>query len=256
MLINEKLQKIRKKHKLTRKGLEVISGFKERTIGSYERNEREPSKEYITFISLYFDVKMSDLLDNNYILEDIRPNQQVKRYLLMYQDIYNLGDNEFNQILIDNNLDYQMKIMEYGSLRHYCSNDFKDIIMLSMLFKIRPSQLINFHINMLDRKINDSFMFCDNKDKTITKEWIKENFIKLENSINELDINYYAKIIKKRNEEIKNYTPDYELKEVDISSLNDNPKHKKIIELLPYASDKFLDTIYHKLEQTKAIQQL
>ena len=56
-LINIRLEDIRKEHKLTRKALEEISGFKARNIENYERGISKPSNEYIEFISLYFGYK-------------------------------------------------------------------------------------------------------------------------------------------------------------------------------------------------------
>jgi len=55
-LTHEILMEIRKENKLSRKALSFLSGFNENTILAYERNMRKPSKEYIRFMSLYFDV--------------------------------------------------------------------------------------------------------------------------------------------------------------------------------------------------------
>ena len=53
-LINKTIEKIRKDNKLSRRELAELSGFKERTILSYERGENQISSEYLKFICLYF----------------------------------------------------------------------------------------------------------------------------------------------------------------------------------------------------------
>ena len=53
--------------------------------------------------------------------------------------------------------------------------------------------------------------------------------------------------IKRRNLAKKNYTPPKEVKELP-------KKYQAIVDLLPYASDKFLEDIYKKLKTMKEIQ--
>lgn len=74
--ISKKLEFIRKSEKLTRRALSELSGFNERTILSYERAERTPSDDYITFISAYFGYDKNSILDNNMELKKLSEKEQ------------------------------------------------------------------------------------------------------------------------------------------------------------------------------------
>ena len=84
-------------------------------------------------------------------------------------------------------------------------------------------------------------------NKYIDSVNIKFNFLE-KNGLN-LNKDYYAEMIKSRNLAKDNYTPINEPQKLE-------EKYQKVIDLLPYASDKFLEDIYRKLKSMKDIQSL
>ena len=93
MKTHEKLAKMRKDAKLSRRELADISGFNERTILAFETDERQPSFKYLQFCSLYFGYEPESIQDNAKELEKMSENEQV---LGIYKEIENC---DFNGIL-------------------------------------------------------------------------------------------------------------------------------------------------------------
>jgi len=238
-LINEIITDLRKRHKLSRKGIENISGFKERTVGSYERGERDVSKEYVEFISLYFGVPEAYIRGESTTIK----LDKTLQIILMYQSIYNHSDENMAHLLATTTIKYQeFKRKNYlGELR-----EALNLLSIAEELKIKPSflgvDLTNTllslslktkeeqtHINKIEN-LNERFNFAEKIGTTITPE-------------------YYASIIKKRNQPETTYTP--------ISNLNEIPeKFREILELLPYAPDSFIDTLTEKLRTMRDAQKL
>ncbi|MCI7362461.1 MAG: helix-turn-helix domain-containing protein [Campylobacter sp.] len=93
MKTHEKLAKMRKDTKLSRRELADISGFNEHTILAYERNQNPASNDYVKFCALYFGYELSSIQDNAKELEKMSENEQV---LGIYKEIENC---DFNGIL-------------------------------------------------------------------------------------------------------------------------------------------------------------
>ncbi|MCI7586429.1 MAG: helix-turn-helix transcriptional regulator [Campylobacter sp.] len=93
MKTHEKLAKMRKDTKLSRRELADISGFNEHTILAYERNQNPASNDYVKFCALYFGYELSSIQDNTKELEKMSENEQV---LGIYKEIENC---DFNGIL-------------------------------------------------------------------------------------------------------------------------------------------------------------
>lgn len=227
--INKKLEQIRRERKLTRKDLENISGFKERTIGSYERGENYPSKEYLDFISLYFGYTKDSILDEK---SDIAKLDNFTNTILMYKSIYNETDEKM-AILLSYAYD---DIKKYYDNIENIYNVFKNNLDISQLIKICETLHITF-----DCLVKDLSIFTHITPKE--KEKIKE--------LNTIGLNitpeYYASIIKKRN------TPE---KITPLNTLSDiPPKHQELLELLKFAPDSFADEIIKKLKEIKKLQE-
>ncbi|MDY6188734.1 MAG: helix-turn-helix transcriptional regulator [Campylobacter sp.] len=77
MKTHEKLAKMRKDAKLSRRELAEISGFSEHTIVHYERGGNPPSNDYVKFCALYFGYELSSIQDNAKELEKMSENEQV-----------------------------------------------------------------------------------------------------------------------------------------------------------------------------------
>ena len=93
MKTHEKLAKMRKDAKLSRRELAEISGFNEHTILAYERNQNPASNDYVKFCGFYFGYELSSIQDNAKELEKMSENEQV---LGIYKEIENC---DFNGIL-------------------------------------------------------------------------------------------------------------------------------------------------------------
>jgi len=234
---NEILLDIRKDSKLSRKKLSNLSGFKERTILSYERGENKPSNKYIRFVSLYFNISEDFIVGN---IEMKLVINSVKRVILMYQDIYNFTDSDLKDLFYENNLNY-VKIIDsfYYGERLHISEELK----IAEKLNIKPSSFGWDKTSDIYKKWN---MFFNSKEEH--KQFIKLVLIQEEKGIL-LDNNYYADMIKKRNLAKDNYVPMQEPQILE-------EKYKKICDLLPYASDKFLEDIHSKLKSMKDIQSL
>lgn len=276
-LINTRLEIVRKEHKLTRKGLEEISGFKERTIGSYERGENTPSKEYIEFMCLFF-----GYIENYFKNDKFGKLDKIINIILMYQSIFNYDNKKMSELLnisldkyINNfNLNIREKnhISSYGddSYINFTPNERFTIaenlgIKPSLLYgklederksiikdleKVEYQKILKNEPKKTHHEIMSELMFNDNFTKA-KNEALKE-LIERENKAEKNGINltheYYAEIIKQRN------NPDIVTPNTQKETIPD--KYKDIIELLPYASDSFIENLKKKLISLKEAQQL
>lgn len=77
MKTHEKLAKMRKDAKLSRRELAEISGFNEHTILAYERNQNPASNEYLEFCSLYFGYEIKSIENDNLELKKMREAERV-----------------------------------------------------------------------------------------------------------------------------------------------------------------------------------
>lgn len=313
----QKLEKIRKNAKLSRRALSDISGFNERTILSYERAERLPSDRYLEFVSLYFGYTKESILNDK---SDLIKLDKFVNCLLMYQSIFNYDDKEMDKLLhkshndlddifkIPNkhkktlqyqNLNDKYKIPSWDILKSYdnfCNfftikksatllpcveikndelvildenytsfstyktfhNDaffkFKIAIEIALKLNIKPNNLFNFEflceskyqeIFNLD-KIFYGFYDCDEIRCLATETSIIIN--ELEKTGLEITPSYYASIIKKRN------NPETLTPKLITDTLPKN--HKKLIDLLPYASDEFINEVIEILEKKKNLSKL
>lgn len=228
--INEVLTDIRKKHKLTRKGLENISGFKVSRIESYERGNRVPSNDYIEFISLYFGYSMDFINDKTKtILNDFI------RVINMFQSIYNYDNEYMSKLLNITKKEYEKKYY-YLTKENLVNKNLDDIFLIIEKLNIKPS-CVNLILRELETKKIHFKKDIENLEK---------RFLKLENLGINITPEYYAQIIKERNNP-KTVTPDTRKEDIP-------EKYKEILELLPYAPDSFLNTIIQKLKTIKETQ--
>ena len=93
MKTHEKLAKMRKDAKLSRRELAEISGFNEHTILAYERNQNPASNDYVKFCAFYFGYEPHSIQDSAKELEKMSENEQT---LGIYKEIENC---DFNGIL-------------------------------------------------------------------------------------------------------------------------------------------------------------
>ena len=239
-LINMKLERVRKEHKLTRKALEEISGFKERTIGAYERGENYPSNEYIEFMCLFFGYIEDYFKKDRYA--ELDPTVNI---ILMYQSIFNYDDKKMAELLNISLDEFKNKFnINLSKIdNRYVEYEQKERFIIAENLGIKPSILYgrldedkNKIINKLNLPIYD-----DNKKKI--NEAIRdiiEREIKAETKGIDLTPQYYASIIKQRNQpEI--ITPDTQKEAIP-------DKYKEILELLPYAPVLSWQNIEHTIE--------
>ena len=93
MKTHQKLAKMRKDAKLSRRELAEISGFNEHTILAYERNQNPASNDYVKFCAFYFGYEPHSIQDSAKELEKMSENEQT---LGIYKEIENC---DFNGIL-------------------------------------------------------------------------------------------------------------------------------------------------------------
>lgn len=84
MKTHEKLAKMRKDAKLSRRELAEISGFNEHTILAYERNQNPASNDYVKFCAFYFGYKIESVRDSAKELEKM---SILKQTFIIYQAI-------------------------------------------------------------------------------------------------------------------------------------------------------------------------
>lgn len=232
-LINETLTNIRKKHKLSRNGLEEISGFKSRTIESYERGQNPPSKEYVEFICLYFGYSKEYIEGKRETILN-----ELVIVINMYQSIYNYDNKKMAGLLEISEDNYENDFFYLSQKTKLNKNDSYNNFLILEKLKIKPS-CIELSIEELKYKA----VFNDNKIENL-----KERFDKL--SLEGLNINreYYASIIRQRNQP-KNITPNTQKGIIP-------DKYKEILELLPYAPDSFIQNLKKKLINLKEVQEI
>lgn len=268
-LINEIITDIRKRHKLSRKGLENLSGFKERTIIGYERGEREVSDKYIEFMSLYFGYYEDYIRAISFKSNSI---DGALRTLLMYQSIYDYNDTKMSSLLSDYNIKFDELKEDLKSGNFHKKNESNvDLFIIAEILKIKPSlmhgnleKLKSYRLENVKKEkyqelkkeqpsedyitLISSIYINDSERKELLKDIVNRENIAEKNGIN-ITPEYYASIIKKRNQPKENYTPS--------TALNEIPsKYKEIVELLPFAPDSFIDTLTDKLRTLKETQQL
>lgn len=231
-LINIKLEEIRKEHKLSRKGLEEISGFKARTIESYERGQNPPSKEYIEFICLFFGYSIDFInVKNTTILNDF------KRVINIFQSIFNYDDKKMSELLNISIEDYKNKY-NYLTCEHTLNKKLDENFLILEKLNIKPSCM---GLTLNEMELKKIFFSVEIKN-------LENRFLTLETNGINISKEYYASIIKQRNQpEI--ITPDTQKEAIP-------NKYKEILELLPYASDNFLQNLKNKLLEMKKAQQL
>jgi transcriptional regulator with XRE-family HTH domain len=241
----EILFEIRKNSNLSRKKLSDLSGFKEPTIVGYEKGLRKPSDEYIRFISLYFNAS-EDFIRG--ISKDNKAYTPLKRTLLMYQDIYGYDNLAMAKIL-----DRAFPMIErYRQILEIDITNIKKrsiplLIEVTESFNIKPSS-----IGLVCLNIEDEMLRYDETQREWSKErmsMMNECILIMEEKGVKFDTEYYAQNIKKRNLAKSTYTPEKEVKELP-------QKYQDIVDLLPYASDQFLNDIYKKLKTIKELQTL
>lgn len=231
-LINIRLEEIRKEHKLSRKGLEEISGFKARTIESYERGQNPPSKEYIEFICLFFGYSINFINGkDSTLLNDF------KRVINIFQSIFNYDDEKMAELLNISLEEYKNKY-NYLTCEHTISKKLDENFLLLEKLNIKPSS-ISLTLNEMELK---KIFF------TVEIKNLENRFLTLETNGLNITPEYYALIIKQRNQpEI--ITPDTQKESIP-------DKYKEILELLPYASDSFIQNLKNKLLELKKAQQI
>lgn len=255
LLTNEILLNIRKSHKLSRRKLEKLSGFKERTIMSYERAERPPSEQYINFMGLYFDV------NTDYIKRRIDNDKKItpfKKTLLMYQDIYKYSNMQMSNLLDLRSEDFYLRVLEFDLSDPKRNTPL--IIETAEYLNVKPS-CIGLTTPSLgkykpyeerDGITKEIVQACNEENEPFHNERLKNFDTRIEILEEKgimLDNVYYANAIKSRNLAKDNYTPIIEAPKLDT-------KYQNILDLLPYAPDSFLEDITAKLQALKDIQKL
>lgn len=249
----QKLEKIRKNAKLSRRALSDISGFNERTILSYERAERLPNDRYLEFVSLYFGYTKESILNDK---SDLIKLDKFVNCLLMYQSIFNYDDNKMAELLeLQNKDDYKQRYIKSD-----IGNFLYDCVEIAIKLKIKLSCLTPHKYDIskfLKIFTNETYKKDFNSHKSglddfygIVEEGIDLNdkLNKLEKTGLEITPSYYASIIKKRN------NPETLTPKLITDTL---PKsHKKLIDLLPYASDEFINEVIKILEKKKNLSKL
>jgi transcriptional regulator with XRE-family HTH domain len=254
---NEILIDIRTSNKFTRKELYNLSGFKERTILSYERSERIPSKEYIRFMSLYFNVSEDYI---NGVSEDKKPLSDLYRVFEMYKDIYPQNASKVNEVFEKHGISYDNCTLEalpmaflekkyekilYSFLEiikefNIDFNSFSafDVIrengedMRDYLYKIWSSEQIETFEKGLDEANEVKFSHYRN-----AKEYYEKTKDKNAILINK---EFYASVIKKRNEPKKTYIP------LNDNNINFSEKYHQI--------EQTLNEINLKMQEIRKLQ--
>lgn len=267
--IHEKILEIRKKSKLTRKGLEHISGFKERTIASYERGERSLSHEYLTFIRLYFNIQ-KECMDENYIppaqtkeyseatgkqeVVDVCKMPKTRLVIEYYKAILNLTEESVRKL-------FNLKVDDYASFLDYDENSIDDLIKICKPLKIKPSSFILDFENM-ERVSTYGYMYDSNLKKKSKEEQRKGYQVDVDKRELKIDIlrkfendldfifyseEYYLLILNKRNiSEV--YIPKNE------KTSNIKNEYQEIVSLLDYVPKSFVSKLLIKLKNIKKEQ--
>lgn len=238
--INEFLISIRKKRSLTRKALENLSGFKERTIGSYERGERTPSDDYLLFMSLYFNIELECFNDNGIYEEKSMPIHKLT--IERYRYIYQYSDEQILKLI-----KYEDKALYLKNLN--CSglyiNLLNFLIDISNKLLIKPSSLgfkiIEDRIIFQKKIISPNPVFSDIDSDVLIKN---ENDDKFKN----ISEKYYLAVLNKRNNPEKIFVPLDQDKEI-------NKEVQEVLELLNYAPKDFVSKLLVQLKKFKTEQE-
>nr|WP_314398246.1 helix-turn-helix transcriptional regulator [uncultured Campylobacter sp.] len=241
-LINKTIEKIRKDNKLSRRELAELSGFKERTILSYERGENQISSEYLKFICLYFGFCSDLSTELNKII----------RVILMYQEIYNYSDETMARLLNMPTKKYKADFnllpdSENQSMtKHYTAHEIIDLLFYT---KITPNSIKGDDFWLFTRDYTDKITLEFQSGVLSNKKWdiYYTRIQEIKNNTIDITPEYYASIIKKRN------TPE---KITPLNTTSDiPPKHRELLELLKFAPDSFTDEIIKKLKEIKKLQE-
>jgi len=259
--IHEILMNIRKENKYTRKALSFLSGFNENTILAYERNMRKPSKEYIKFMSLYFDVREDYI---NGISEDKKPLNDLYRVFEMYKEIYPQNASKVNEVFEKHGLEYNnMGNIAMASITKTYENllyDFLEIIKeLNIdfnsfyIFDFMDEQREEIELSMF-KLFNIKATIDKDKLKLLRSEYeqIKKNYHNSKDK-NAILINkeFYASVIKKRNQPKDIYIP------LDENTKDFNPKYYEIEQIqnkINLKMQELQEDIKDKMKEIKQLQ--
>lgn len=265
-LVSEKLEKIRKERKLSRRGLHDISGFKEPTIVSYEKGINQPSNEYLDFVSLYFGYTKDSILDDK--TPKLEKMDKIVNTLLMYQSIFNYTDDKMQKLLKGalfvtdmDNFDekenrYKMKQISYNDFKKYgrISDRADNIIRIAKALNVTYDCLSEFRLIDDIQAVTDDEGYQKYSHYKSFYDDIKES-MQFKGEIDLLNASglnitpeYYANIIKKRNNP-ETITPLNTLENIP-------PKHQELLSLLRFAPDSFTDEIIAKLKAMQKLQNL
>lgn len=230
----EVLTDIRKKHKISRKGLEALSGFKERTIASYERGERIPSKEYLQFLSLYFNITLNSIIECN----PDRFMTQVELTLERFKYIYDLKDNDIYAAI---GLKEEEYIKLKGSSR-INENMIDSLLDIFYKFKIKPSSF-GFNIN---ERIRHKRLYTFDLSESATHLFHEYEYNEKFTFISD---EFYLSVVRKRNDPSNKFIPNE-------NKLNIKEEYKEILSLLDYAPETFRSNLILKLKEYKKSQEI
>lgn len=286
--LNELITEARKKNKISRKGIEHISGFNERTIGAYERGELTIPDKYLSFIFIYFNIK-KECFEKGIITEIEylngyekykkkdntidRCNMNEKRLVIeRYKAIHNLttdelilkiGINKSSSEYFETYFDYdQISTSLYGDKK---ISDLGYYALICKQLKIKPSSFgfcLSWNGLCMEHKEIETYstyltyktISDEEKEKykiyTSQEEKDKKELLEYENDKEFIlyDEKYYLSVIKARNNPKNVYIPTQK------EAIPD--KYKEILELLPYASDSFTQNLRNKLLELKKAQQI
>jgi len=237
------LMEIRKENKLTRKALSELSGFKEITIASYEKNLRRPSKEYIRFMSLYFHVHEDYI--NGLSINDVLINTYY-RVFEMYKEIYPQNASKVDEVFKKYDVDY--------------SN-------IGLFILCENSTCINYLIKII-HELNISFLsfswLCENLENKIAQNEIKN----IPDGAILINKEFYLSVIKKRNEPnifipLENKTVDYtinleiekNLKDMNLKIISLNKEIEKNLKDMNTKINNFNQEIDKTLKDIQKIQE-
>jgi transcriptional regulator with XRE-family HTH domain len=250
---------IRKENKLTRKALSELSGFKEITIASYEKNIRKPSKEYIKFISLYFDVSLDYI---NGVSDENKPLDNIYRVFEMYKEIYPQNASKVDEVfekygisdLVNDILDLELSIF-YKLIKelNISRSSFDDMALFIEGMKDSHDKFKMFGtaFGKRDNKLDE-----DEKDDEILDDGIV------------ISKEFYLSVIKKRNEPniyipLENKTVDYtinleiekNLKDMNLKIISLNKEIEKNLKDMNTKINNFNQEIDKTLKDIQKIQE-
>jgi len=253
------IMQIRKDNKLTRKALSELSGFKERTILSYEKNERITSNEYIRFMSLYFNVSLEYI---NGVSDDNKPLDTIYRVFEMYKEIYPQNASKVDEVfekygisdLVNDILDLELSIF-YKLIKelNISRSSFDDMALFIEGMKDSHDKFKMFGTAFGKR---DNKLDKDEKDDEILDDSIV------------ISKEFYLSVIKKRNEPnifipLENKTVDYtinleiekNLKDMNLKIISLNREIEKNLKDMNTKINNFNQEIDKTLKDIQKIQE-